>query len=77
MPNEYIKKSDIEKIIEKYKIDLESKAYMYTQILQLPTINPEGVLEEIIEELKFLWSDYTENPIILLKEAQVRIRNQS
>lgn len=77
---EYIKKSDVQKLLYECTPKWENFAQVFSFLKwmeTITTINPEGVLEEMIKELKFLWSDYTENPIILLKEAQVRIRNQS
>ena len=70
----YIKLEDVQKILDKYTFH----SWIFRdEILSLPSINPEAMIEEMIEEINQWWVSYIEQPITILKEAKSRIQKQS
>lgn len=84
--SQYIKKEDVQKLRNKvinrwWPNDTDmtrlAELSLFAEINSLPSINPEAMIEEMIEEINKWWVSYIEQPITILKEAKYRIQKQS
>lgn len=71
----YIKLEDVLHTI--YSNTSVSEDTLCRKINSLQSINPEAMIEEMIEEINKWWVSYIEQPITILKEAKSRIQKQS
>lgn len=79
--SQYIKLEDVQNLLENWHDVFQSNDAvevvdkLYKKLPYLQTINPEAMIEEMIEEINQWWVSYIEQPITILKEAKSRIQN--